>query len=534
VHFQRFIVLANFFLYICSCGQPLSKDRARFLAYDAKGQPGQSPVGRSPENLSSEESQLEVSIDSPDNVVNVPPPPPPPSCAELKVKYFKSEPDTCETAEALCLGQPLEVAQIFSDQMVVQRGDKTIVWGKGYPGEFVTLNLGTAEACGITDDTGRWEAKFQHLSAGGPHILYIEGDKGRDIIEKNDVLIGDIWVSSGQSNMYWPLNSSSGGAQVANSADLDQIRFYNVAPQQSAIPLGAFANTVDDSWSIVNGDYRNELLKFSAVSFFFGRKVHLETGVPIGLINAAVGGTKIEPWTPEKEENSAQSFLYNGMINPLIPMNIKGFLWYQGESNHAQGLKYQPLFEKLINNWRSRFKNENLPFYYVQLAAFSQLNFAGVKLAQSNVNKTLKNTGMVVISDVSTLGNIHPPDKKSVGARLALWALAKDYGQKEILYSGPTPKTLSINNNRAILTFDHVGEGLSSRDNMPLNFFEVSASKNGPYYPASNVVISGDRLIITANQVAQPSSIRFGWPTSAIPNLVNSGGLPTSMFVISN
>ena len=309
--------------------------------------------------------------------------------------------------------------------------------------------------------------------------------------------------------------------------------FFNVEKNNSTVQVNETKNIAGPYWNAATSEHKKALRDFSAVSYYFGKKIHSETNIPIGLINSTWGGTRIELWTPELNTSSRSSSLYNGMIHPLIQMNIKGFIWYQGESNASQGLQYQSLLTELITNWRARFNNKDLPFYFVQLAAYSGRDFTPLKIAQSKTLSSVHNTGMAVITDISTPNDIHPPNKKGVGNRLAYWALAKDYGKKEQIYSGPVPKTLTVNNTRAIITFEHVGSGLRSRDGKKLSHFEVAASKNGPFYPADTVVIRKDKLYISSNKVARPHTVRFGWRSADMPNLVNSAGLPTSVFKIS-
>jgi sialate O-acetylesterase len=277
--------------------------------------------------------------------------------------------------------------------------------------------------------------------------------------------------------------------------------------------------------------------------------------VPIGLIGSNWGGTRIEPWIPPTGFKSVPALksiadkldefpqkngnrinhqsalaLYNGMIHPLLPYKIKGALWYQGESNRADGLKYQAKMRALINGWRSVWSDPELPFLFVQLAPFRYGGDAKLLPAiwQAQLN-TLKipNTGMAVVTDITTLGNIHPPNKQDVGKRLALWALANTYGKKGIVYSGPLFKSLTIQGGRAIVDFTHAA-GIKARDDKPLTHFELLTAE-GQWFPAGAYVHEG-KIIVSSKAVRNPIGVRLGWDQLAEPNLVNGAGLPASPF----
>ena len=298
--------------------------------------------------------------------------------------------------------------------------------------------------------------------------------------------------------------------------------------------------------------------EFTGVGYFFARHLHKELkGIPIGIIGCNWGGTRIEPWTPpvgfksvaELQEitdklseypskrgnginHQSPLALYNGMVAPLVPYGIKGAIWYQGESNNGEGMLYHHKMRALINGWRSLWSNDKLPFYFVQLAPFrygrrDPQHLPGIWEAQTATLK-VPHTGMAVTVDISNIRNIHPTNKQDVGLRLALWALAKDYGRDDLVYSGPLYKSMSVEGGKITLTFDHVGGGLTSRDQKELNSFTV-AGKDKKFVPAK-AVIKGDKVVVWADSVVEPVAVRFGWLDTAEPNLSNKAGLPASPF----
>ncbi len=281
---------------------------------------------------------------------------------------------------------------------------------------------------------------------------------------------------------------------------------------------------------------------FSAVGFFFGRHLYKDLGVPIGLIRTAWGGTPAENWTKKEVLESHDilkslvgrgSKLYNAMIHPLIPFAIRGAIWYQGESNCSRAFQYRTLFSAMIKNWRDDWGQGDFPFGFVQLAPFryggkDPACCAELWEAQVMALKGLPNVGMAVTTDITTLRNIHPPNKQDVGLRLGLWAMGTVYGKKDLVYSGPIYKSMKVDGDKIRLEFDHTGGGLASSDSEPLKDFTI-AGEDQKFEPAT-ATIDGKTIVVQSDKVKKPVAVRFGWYDTATPNLINKEGLPASPF----
>jgi len=450
-------------------------------------------------------------------------------------------------ASAAPLFAETKLPPVFGDNMVLQRNKPVLVWGTDEPGVQVKVTLGEASAGAKADDTGKWSVSLPQMKAGGPHTMTILG--GSEISIKN-ILVGEVWLCSGQSNMEWRVAQSNNAAEEIAAAKHPQIRHIKFAHTPSATPQtdapnGGWQETTPET---VGG--------FTAVGYFFGRRLHEELDVPIGLIGSNWGGTRIEPWTPPvgfqqvdalkniannldkypeqnggKVNHQSALALYNGMIHPFVPFPIRGAIWYQGESNRADGLLYAEKMKALIGGWRSIWNDPEMPFYYVQLAPY---NYGGgqpdllplIWEAQTSVLK-IPHTGMAVTTDIGNVRDIHPRNKQDVGARLARWALANDYGQENLEVSGPLYKSMKVEDGRVVLNFDHVGEGLKSLDGKRLTHFTVAGEDK--VFKEATAEIDGNSLIITSD-VENPVAVRFGWDQLAEPNFGNSEGLPASPF----
>jgi sialate O-acetylesterase len=419
----------------------------------------------------------------------------------------------------------VKLPSVLGSHMVLQRDMPLPIWGWAGPGEAVKVRLDEQTAETRADKEGNWKVELSPVKADGKsHRLVVEG---KNTIELEDILFGEVWLGSGQSNMEWQLVNTHGASEAIAAAKHSQIRLFHVPKIQQKTP----AKDVQASWKACEPA---TVPTFSAVLYYFGQRLQAELKVPVGLINDAWGGSPIEPWTVGEKQNGG---MYNGMIAPVIPFALRGVIWYQGETNTMQknGLAYYDKMRALIEGWR-RAWGRDLSFYFVQIAPWDGRYEPGQlpALWEAQVaSLKIPHTGMVVTTDlVDNIKDIHPRNKGDVGQRLALWALAKDYGRRQLVYSGPLFRSLKIEGDKARVEFSHVGGGLKSRDGKPLAEFEI-AGADGKFVPAE-AVIDGDSVVVHAKDVTAPTQVRFGWRTLANPNLSNLAGLPASPFQSNN
>ena len=457
----------------------------------------------------------------------------------------------------------LKLPAVFSDNMVLQRDKPLTIWGTATPNEDVTVSFSSQQKTVKASLTGTWQIVLSPLTASStPQDLVIKSD---NTITFHNVLVGDVWLCSGQSNMEYPLDRKSKRYAVpAKGTDLsleelqktgkpDGIRYLYVEKILSKAPL-----LPTKGWA--NGD--DTILRFvSAIGYFFAKEIHEETKVPIGIISSSWGGTRIEQWTPDWTYQSSPVFkdsvkgfvytidgmhpgqMYKGMIEPLIPFAIKGVLWYQGESNCMveDQATYPEKFRLFVKSWREQFKDDKLPFYTVEIAPYSYTTRRDPKKhspellpefweAQTKCLSVVPNTEMVITTDlVDNLSDIHPSYKWIVAHRLALTALAKSYGKTSLVYSGPVYKSLKRKKNGIELSFTNIGSGLASSDTTkPLSWFSI-AGEDGKFVPAT-AVIEGDKVIVSSPEVTKPRQVRFAWHETAQPNFINKEGLPAAPF----
>ena len=450
---------------------------------------------------------------------------------------------------ALTAQAAVKLPAVFTDHMVLQREQPIAVWGWEDAGKEVTVTLGDAKATAKADESGKWTVKLPALKTGGPLTLTVAGTS---TVTLTDVLIGEVWLCSGQSNMEWTVGGVNNAQEEIAAAKFPQIRHIKINQLPAATPQ---ADVKSAGWKVCAPD---TVAGFTAAGYFFARHLNQTLNVPIGLIGSNWGGTLIEPWTPPcgfqqvpalKQDfaDKLSSFpakngngnvnhqsplaLYNGMIHGLVPYGIRGAIWYQGESNNGQGMLYFEKQKALIAGWRCVWKNPDLAFYFVQLAPYryggDPTRLAGIWEAQT-ATLAVPHTGMAVTVDIGNTRDIHPRNKQDVGKRLALWALAKDYGQPNIVYSGPLYKSMKVDGGKVTLAFDHVGGGLVARDGKPLTHFAVAGEDKK--FVEAKATIDGAGVVVEAAGVAQPVAVRFGWHEEAEPNLSNKDGLPASPF----
>ncbi|GAB3912837.1 sialate O-acetylesterase [Mucilaginibacter boryungensis] len=449
----------------------------------------------------------------------------------------------------------LKLPNVIGSNMVLQRGQSLPIWGWADKESTVIVSFAGQQKKTQANADGYWKVQLSALkaSAAPAQMLIVSG---KDSVRLNNILVGEVWVCSGQSNMeYIMKNAYAKPVKTADSVALELsankplIRLFKVGKK-----LGV-TDVVTNGWQECNGD---ALAQFSAAGYFFAKDIQEKLNVPVGMINTTWGGTPIEFWTPtqaylndpvykgeidetaNKLKNLAVGQIYTSMVKPLAPFAIKGFLWYQGENNVIihDGMHYADKMKTLVKSWRETWGNTKLPFYYVTLAPnyythrkdpikHDSETLPLVWEAQTAA-LAIPNTEMIPISDlVDDLNNIHPPYKWIVGRRLANLALAKQYGYKGLEYAGPRYKSMKVSDGKISLSFTHA-EGLKTSDNQAPNWFEI-AGKDGIYKPAT-AEIKGNKVVLSNPEINDPEHARLGWNEIAQPNLVNSVGLPAMSF----
>ena len=487
----------------------------------------------------------------------------------------------------------IRLPNVFTSHMVVQQDKPFVIWGWAAPNENVTVQIADGKRETTANEKGEWKVTLPAMKAGGPHTLKVSGSSE---VQLEDVMVGEVWLCSGQSNMEMGIGMSKDGKDEIASANYPGIRLLMVPNRWTPTPQTNF----DAAWKICSPTTIAESGwgGFSAAGYFFGRELHKKLGVTVGLIDATWGGTLIESWTPPEgfaevpalkreydlvqlgdprspahqqrldqalrdtqrwldEARTAMSgqavvppmptypaellpphdlqqatALYNGMIHPVYPFAIRGAIWYQGESNLADGKLYTERMKALIAGWRKIWNEGEFPFYFVQIAPY---NYGGNTEALPEfweaqaAAEAVPNVGMAVITDIGNLKDIHPTNKQEVGRRLALMALAKTYGQKDVVCSGPVFKDKAIEGDTLRITFDQAGSGLASRDGQPFSWFEIIDADEGPFVKA-DAKIDGSAVVLSSTDVKHPVAMRFAWNMFAEPNLMNSAGLPATAF----
>ncbi len=491
----------------------------------------------------------------------------------------------------------------FSNNMVLQREMPVPVWGWADPGEVVTVAFGEQSVSATADANGKWMVELAAMPASGEgRVLKVSSPAGKPISLAN-VVVGEVWICSGQSNMEWAMNAIKNSKQEIAAANYPLIRQAKIGHVTADLPL----DNVQSQWEICSP---GTATRFTAVGYFFARKLHEELKIPIGLIGSNWGGTRVEPWTPPvgfrsvpeladiarrvdatlpetaggkaaymqylakvenwlpEAKNSVDdgrnpaacpvpprigashqdpTRIYNAMIHPLVPYAIRGAIWYQGESNGGEGVSYFHKKQALIGGWRKLWGQGDFPFYFVQLANFREANdnpaggdgWSKLREAQRRC-LTIPNVGMAVITDIGEVRDIHPRNKQDVGLRLALWALANDYGQSDLVYSGPLYKSHTVEGNTIRMQFDHVGSGLmvGKKEGLAptvedaagkLKRFAIAGADKQWHW--ADAVIDGDSVVLSSAAVAAPVAVRYAFSMNpAGCNLYNREGLPASPF----
>jgi sialate O-acetylesterase len=476
----------------------------------------------------------------------------------------------------------VKLPAIFSDHLVLQSGVAIPVWGWAEPDEEVTISVADRKATAKTGADGRWRVNLDSLKPGGPLTMTVQG---RNSLKIDDVLVGEVWLGSGQSNMALTVNRANDFEKEKAAADLPQIRMFSVGSGSAESPQADCKGT----WKVCSPD---TVGTFSATLFFAGREIHRALGVPVGLIHSSVGGTPIEAWidadaqhavpelngffeaakkaekafdpvaakanyekqhaawqtaaeqartegkpvpaeprdpTVNRQRKADVGGLFNGKIAPLIPYAIRGAFWYQGESNAspAKAPFYRYQLPLLVKDWRARWGYE-FPIAWVQLPNYDAPANQWPLIREAMLLSLHEpKTGMAITIDIGEAKNIHPKDKQDVGQRLAMWALSTVYGKKDIASSGPLPAGHERRGSEMVLSFQHADGGLVAKGG-ELRGFTI-AGADGQWKPAA-ARIDGEHVIVSAPDVPEPVAVRYAWETNPDVNFFNGAGLPASPF----
>ena len=430
------------------------------------------------------------------------------------------------------------VSPIFGDNMVLQRAKPNTIWGWAKPGEEIRVTIADYTVKTVAKNDGRWSAVIEPRAPGGPYTIVIDGPQH---VEFHDVLVGDVWLCGGQSNMEMGLGQARNGSQEVKAADHPKIRLFVVKQQTArkpaAVPQGAWKvcspKNVGEGWG-----------GFSAVAYFFGRRLQQDIDVPIGLVEDCSGATPAEAWTSAETLRSlgisdtgsgpnTPVVLYNGMIAPVAPLAISGAIWYQGESNTERAAQYRKLLPAMIADWRRAFGQGDFPFYIVSLAAHKlhretagDDTWAELRAAQDFIANTVTNSGLAVAIDVGDARDVHPKDKKEVGERLALVALARHYG-KDIPYSGPRFASVEKMPGALRLSFTHTDGGLVVKGDK-LEEFSICGEDCKWHWAEAKIV--GETVVVSSSEVPNPVAARYAWQANPKATLFNGAGLPAIPF----
>jgi sialate O-acetylesterase len=479
----------------------------------------------------------------------------------------------------------IRLPSVLSDNMVLQAGGRVPIWGWADPNEEIAIRVSwrDGERTINAGDDGKWMFKLTTPEVGGPYEMTLTG---KNAVTIKNILVGEVWLCSGQSNMEMPVRLAANAEQESAAAGYPKIRLFTVRRKVADKPQDNCAGKwVECSPETVGN--------FSAAGYYFGRELHKVLDVPVGLIHSSWGGTPAEAWTgpaaletdfvfepimkrhkemladyPKLKEEylqkmeqwrkdadkavadgnpepprppaplgpnnpNAPGVLYNGMIAPLIPYAVCGVIWYQGESNADRAYQYREVFPDMIKSWWSAWPQGTFPFLFVQLANWrqakpepSESDWAELREAQL-MALDLGDTGMAVAIDIGDANDIHPKNKQEVGRRLALWALAKTYG-KDVVYSGPLYRSFDQTGNEIVVHFDHADGGLIAKDGGPLKGFAIAGQDHA--FVWADAKIKGDTVVVSSEKVSEPAAVRYAWADNPACNLCNKAGLPASPF----
>jgi sialate O-acetylesterase len=471
----------------------------------------------------------------------------------------------------------VKLANLFTAHAVLQQGGPIPVWGTAAAGEAVTVTIAGKSATSTADANGKWKAELPALAAGGPHELVA---KGKNEVKVPDVMVGEVWIASGQSNMEWLLASGSATAQEHGSANYPGFRMFTVAKSVTSKP----AADVGGDWKVCQPGTAGN---FSAVAYYFAKELHKKLNVPVGVIHTSWGGTPAESWTqiaaleadpdlkpivdrskatleayPKQLEDWKQAAekaekdgtpippapkdprgvswrpggLYNAMVAPIVPYAAKGVIWYQGESNAPRAIQYRKLLPAMIKTWRDAWGKTDpatMPFYIVQLANFTpppaepgESDWAELREAQALTAK-MPGNGLACTIDIGDANDIHPRNKEDVGHRLALVALAQTYGKSDIASAGPQFESMAVEGEKLRVTFKNA-DGLTTRDGGAVRGFAIAGDDRAWHWAEGK--IEGSSVVVRSDKVAKPVAVRYAWAHNPPTNLYNRADLPATPF----
>ena len=465
----------------------------------------------------------------------------------------------------------VKLPNVFGDHMVLQQGQKNRVWGLADAGEGVSVSIDKQTHQATAGADGKWQVTLDPLEVGGPHTLAVNG---KNEVKFEDVLVGEVWICSGQSNMQWSVNQANDADLERLSANYPKLRMINFPQVGTQEPIW----THDRQWQVCTPE---TVGGFSAVGYFYARQLQQTLGVPVGMINNAWGGSACEAWIrrdllaaddnykslmsswadrekqfaelSEKKDpteddkkllgglqgqmrgNSRPGNIYNGVLKSHLGYGIRGAIWYQGESNAPRAYQYRTLFPLMIKSWRDEWAQGDFPFYWVQLADFKaekaepgDSDWAELREAQTMTMSKLPNTGEAVIIDIGEGKDIHPKNKVDVGRRLARWALATVY-KLNVPYHSPQYKSMATEGNKAVLTFEHVAGGWRPFDvNEPRGF--TIAGEDNKFVAAQAKILPDGRIEVWSDKVEKPVSVRYAWADNPVVNMYSQAGLPLTPF----
>lgn len=465
----------------------------------------------------------------------------------------------------------LQLPEIYSDNMVLQHGQSLPLHGIANAGTKITVTIGNQQLNTTADSNGKWQVTLAPLAAKETYTLQITAGKEKRVFK--NVVAGEVWLCSGQSNMEFEMFQASTGERDIPQAENPNIRLFDMEAHWRTDNANAWELSALDSinqlqyykpaqWEVCSP---KTVRAFSAVAYYFGRRLQKELNMPIGLICNAVGGSPTEAWIDRRTleydfprilnnwrendfimdwvrqragENIAKAtdklqrhpyepaYLFEAGILPLAQYPIKGVIWYQGESNAHNKEAHSKLFPLLVKSWRTEFGNSQLPFYYVQLSSINRPSWGWFRESQRRLMKVVPHSGMAVSYDYGHPTDVHPKNKQPIGERLAQWALGDTYGKK-VLPSGPLFRSATFNGKAATVAFDYA-QGMHSADGKTLRGFELS-NGNGIFYPATAEVV-GEEVKVTSEEVSNPKAVRYGFSPVTDGNLVNEANLPASTF----